>query len=84
MAFDSPDRLAREAYRRNDACRACLAGPVGIVDDHRAAQALRHPTAEFSAGKPQIFPQEVVHRQFVAYLKRSVDFAIDRDAHLRH
>src|ERR1700730_4520501 len=84
MALDRADRLAGEACRRNDARRAGLAGPVGVVDDHCATQALRQSATEFGTGEPQVLPQEIVHRQFVTYLKGSVRLAIDRDTHIRH
>ena len=80
VALDRADGLAVEAHRRDDAGRAGVAGPVGIVDDHRAAQALRGAAAEFRAGHAQILAQEIVHRQFVAHLDRAVGAAVDRQA----
>ena len=68
MAFDGADRLAVEACRRDDAGRAGVARPVGIIDDDRAAQALRGAAAELGAGHAEIFAQEIVHRQIVAHL----------------
>src|SRR5262245_46102537 len=41
MAFHRSDRLAVEVYCRNDAGRAGVARPVGIIDDDRATQTLR-------------------------------------------
>src|SRR6266436_2880953 len=53
MAFDRANRLAVEARCRNDAGRAGVAGAVGIIDDYRAAQALRGAAAELGAGHPE-------------------------------
>ena len=50
MAFHSADRFAIEAYRRDDAGRARVAGAVRIIDDHGAAQTLCRAAAEFGAG----------------------------------
>src|SRR6516165_1642422 len=79
MAFHGADRLAVEVHRRNDAGGAGVARPVGIIDDHRAAQALRDAAAELGTGHPEILAQEIVHRQFVAHLARTVSATIDRD-----
>src|ERR1700741_1662963 len=49
MAFHGANRLAVEAHRRDDAGRAGVAGAVGIIDDDRATQALRHAAAELGA-----------------------------------
>src|SRR5262249_5497451 len=77
VAFDRADRFAVEARRRNDAGRDGVTRPVGIVDDHRAAQALRGPAAELGAGHPEIFPQEIVHGEVVAHVSRAVCAAVD-------
>ena len=84
MTFDGTDRLAVETDRRDDAGRAGVARPVGIVDDDSATQALRGTAAELGAGHPEIFAQEIVHREIVADLSRSVRAAIDRDAQFGH
>src|SRR5262249_24994205 len=84
VAFDGADRFTVEAHRRHDAGRAGVTGAVRIIDDHRAAQALRCPAAEFGAGEPEIFAQIVVHRELVADLRRAVCAAIDRHAQRRH
>ena len=76
--------LAVEARRRDDAGRAGVARAVGVVDDHRAAQALRGAAAELGAGHPEHLAQEVVHRQIVAHLHRAVGATVDRDAQRRH
>src|ERR1700722_17436119 len=41
MTFDRADRLAVEAYGRNDAGWARVARPIGTIDDDRAAPAQR-------------------------------------------
>src|ERR1700733_1647805 len=84
MSLDSADRLAGEACRGDDTGRTGLTRAIGIVDDHRATQALRASAAEFCAGQSQIFAQEIVHRQFVANLDRPVSLAVDRYAHRGH
>ena len=53
-AFHRADRLAVEAQRRKDAGGAGVARPVGIIDDDRAAQALRGAAAELGTGHPEI------------------------------
>ena len=80
VALDGADRLAVKAHRRHDAGRAGVAGAVGIIDDDRAAQALRGAAAELGAGHPEILAQEIVHRQLVAHLDRAVRAAVDREA----
>ena len=84
MAFDSADRLAVEACRRHDAGRARVTRPVGIIDNDRAAQALRSAAAEFGAGHAEIFAQEIVHRQVVAHFARTMDAAVDGDGERGH
>src|SRR5688572_27759349 len=77
VTFDGADRLAVEICRRDHARRAGGAGPVGVVDDDGAAQALGGAAAELGAGEPQVFAQEVVHRQLVAHLGWTVGAAVD-------
>src|SRR3954469_21851305 len=84
VAFHRADRLAVEACRRNDAGGAGVAGPVRIIDDDRATQALRGAAAKLGAGHPEILAQEIVHRQLVAHLARAVGASIDGDGELRH
>src|SRR5262245_30524105 len=84
VAFHRADRLAVEARRRSDAGGSGVAGAVGIIDDDRAAQALRGATAELGAGHPKVLAQEVVHRQFVPHLARTVGASIDGDGQHRH
>ena len=84
VAFDRADGFAVETRRRNDAGRAGVARPVGIIDDHRAAQALRGAAAELGAGHPEIFAQEIVHRQIVAHVHRAVGATIDGESQCRH
>src|SRR5215510_990821 len=83
-AFNRADRLAVEAHRRNDAGGPGVARAVGIIDDDRAAQALRGAAAELGTGHPEILAQEIIHRQFVAHLARAVSASIDRDGQHRH
>src|SRR5262245_8276603 len=54
MALDRTDGLAVEVHRRNHTSRHGMARPVGIIHDHRAAQALRDAAAELGAGHPEI------------------------------
>src|ERR1700722_3671361 len=84
MAFDGADRLAVEACRRDDAGRAGEARPVGIVDDHRATQALRGAAAELGAGHAEVLAQEIVQGEIVAHVGRAVRASIDRDGECRH
>src|SRR6266566_1138664 len=63
---------------------AGVARPVGIIDDDRAAQALRRAAAELGTGHPEILAQKIVHRQFVAHLPRAVSAFIDGDGQHRH
>src|SRR6516165_9957875 len=49
MALHRADRFAIEARRRHDAGRARVARPIGIINDHGAAQALRDAAAELGA-----------------------------------
>ena len=79
MAFHRADRLAVKACCRNPAGGAGGAGPVGIIDDDRATQALRGAAAELGAGHPEILAQEIVHRQFIAHGPRAISATIDRD-----
>src|SRR5438093_13019672 len=58
-AFHRADRLAVEAHRRNDAGGAGVAGPVRIIDDDRAAKALRGAAAELGTGHPEILAQKL-------------------------
>ena len=69
VAFHRADGFAVEAHRRHDAGRAGVARAVGVIDDHRAAQALRGAAAELRAGQPEMLAQEVVHRQIVAHVR---------------
>src|SRR5262249_49856286 len=78
MAFHRADRLAIEAPRRNDAGGAGVARAVGIVDDDRAAQALRRAAAELGTGHPEILAQKIVHRQFLTPLARTRRATPDR------
>ena len=84
MPFDGADRLAVETHRRDDTGRAGETRSVCIVDDDGAAQALSGTAAELGAGHPEIFAQEIVHRQFIAHLPRAVSATIDRDGQHRH
>src|SRR4051812_17104525 len=84
MAFDGADRLAVKTERRGDASRAGVTGAIGIVDDDGAAQALRGSATELGAGHAEIFAQEIVHREIVAHIRRSVRTAVDRDAQFGH
>src|SRR4051812_11341399 len=84
MAFDSANGLAVEIHRRDDTGRAGETRSVCVVDDDGAAQALRGTAAELGAGHPKIFAQEIVHREIVANLRRSMRLAIDRNAQLGH
>src|SRR6267142_3886705 len=65
VTFDGADCLAVKAYRRYDAGRASVACAIGIIDDDSAAQALRYATAELGTGHPEVFAQEIVHREIV-------------------
>src|SRR5262252_9495825 len=84
MAFDRADRLAVEARRGDDASGTGEARAVGIVDDHRTAQALRHAAAELGAGHAEIFAQVVVHRQIIAHVGRSVGATVDGNGESGH
>src|ERR1700738_2162859 len=84
MAFDRADRFTVEACGRNDAGRAGVTRAVGIIDDHRATQALRGTAAEFGAGHAEVLTQEIVHRQIIAHVHRAVRAAVDREAECRH
>src|SRR5829696_1733131 len=84
MSFDGADGLAVKACRRGDAGRAGVAGAIGIIDDHGATQALRGAAAELGAGHAEIFAQEIVHRELVAYVNRSVRPAVDREVQSGH
>src|SRR5262252_835894 len=84
VAFHRADRFAVKAHRRDDAGRAGVTRAVRIIDDHRAAQALRRAAAEFGAGEPKIFAQIIVHGEFVANFRRAVYATIDRYAQRRH
>src|SRR5580704_2952978 len=79
MAFDGANRFAVEACGRDDAGRARIARPVGIIDDNRATQALRSAAAELGAGHAQIFAQEIVHCQVVAHVLWAVGASVDGD-----
>src|ERR1700738_3974876 len=76
--------LYRRAGGRNDAGRAGVTRAVGIIDDHRATQALRGTAAEFGAGHAEVLTQEIVHRQIIAHVHRAVRAAVDREAECRH
>src|SRR5450830_637851 len=84
MAFDRADSFAVEARRRNDAGRAGVARPVGIIDNHRATQALRSAAAELGAGHPEVLAQKIIHRQIVAHFPRAVRATIDRQSQCCH
>src|SRR5450830_1720133 len=84
MAFDRADSFAVEARRRNNAGRAGVARPVGIIDNHRASQALRSAAAELGAGQPEVLAQKIIHGQIVAHFHRAVCATIDRDAQCIH
>src|SRR5215207_8652206 len=84
VPLDRADRFAVEADRRRDAGRVGVAGPVGVVDDHRAAQALRRAATELRAGHAEVLAQEIVHRQFVAHLDRAMGAAVDGQGEARH
>src|ERR1700730_7628109 len=84
MALDGADRFSIKAHRGDDAGRARVAGAVRVIDDDSAAQALRGAAAELGAGHPEIFAQEIVHRQIVAHVGRVVRMAVDGDAQCRH
>src|SRR6476660_3493820 len=84
MALDGPNGLTIEAERRGNAGRMAGTGAIGIVDDHRAAQALRRTAAELCPGHPEIFAQEIVHRQLVAHLHRAIGATVDRQRECRH
>src|SRR5215211_2903436 len=84
MTFDGADGLAVEACRRNNAGRAGVTCPIGIIDDDSATQALRCAAAELGAGHSEVFAQKIVHRQIIAHVRRSVRAAIDGDAQFGH
>src|SRR5262249_40921678 len=78
------DRFAVEARRRDDAGRAGVARALGIVADHRTAEALGDAATELGAGHPEIFAQEVVHRKVVAHLPRAVGATVDGNRETCH
>src|SRR6478609_7965848 len=84
MAFDCADCLAAEARCRNDTGWAGVACPVGIIDDHCAAQALRGAAGELGAGHPEVLAQKIVHRQTVAHFRRTVPATVDRHSQCCH
>src|SRR5271165_4128445 len=84
VAFHSADRLAVEVDGRDDAGRAGVAVTIGIIDDDRAAQALRGAATELGAGHAEILAQEIVHREFVAHVPRAVGASVDGDGERRH
>src|SRR5688572_13236084 len=84
MSFDGANSLAVEACRRGDTGRARMTCAIGIIDDNSATQALCGTAAELGAGHAEILAQEIVHREFVAHLNRSVRPAVDREAQSGH
>ena len=84
VAFDGADRLAIEVSRRNHTGRHGMARSVGVIDDHRATQALRSATAELGAGQPQVLTQEIVHGQLVADVHWAIRATVDRDGECCH
>src|ERR1700738_3869679 len=55
MAFHGANRFAVEACGRDDAGRARIARPVGIIDDDRTTQALRGAAAQPGPGPAALF-----------------------------
>jgi hypothetical protein len=84
VAFHRADRLAIEARRRNDAGWDRVAGPAGIIDNYRTAQALRGAAAVLGAGHSEVLAQKIIHCQIVAHILRAVRTAIDRERECRH
>src|SRR5262249_58441119 len=76
--------FAMDQTRRNNAGRAGVARPVRIIDDDRAAQALRGAATELGTGQPEILTQEIIHGQIIAHVSRAVDPTVDRNGERGH